>query len=75
MESTDCTACGKKFTVEFEIKGEGRQIMLPGNIPLRVRHCASGNFVDVPGKLTAFYVTVNGQRVTATPILSDPLED
>jgi hypothetical protein len=74
--SAKCTVCGREFSVEFEIKGEGQHIMLPGNIPLRVRHCAGGNFVDVPGgKLTAFYEMVDGKPVEAEPVLSDALED
>jgi hypothetical protein len=73
--STTCTVCGKEFLVEFEIKGEGRHVMLPGSIPPRVRHCAGGNFVDVPGKFTAFYEMVEGQQVKANPLMSDALED
>jgi hypothetical protein len=73
--STICTACGREFIVEFEIKGAGKTFMLPGTIPARVRHCATGNFVDVPGTLTAFYEMVDGQRVKANPIMSDALED
>jgi len=57
------------------MKGAGQTFMLPGTVPLRVRHCATGNFVDVPGKLIAFYEMVDGQQVKADPIRSDPLEN
>ena len=75
MISTICTACGGEFRIEFEMKGAGQTFMLPGTVPLRVRHCATGNFVDVPGKLIAFYEMVDGQQVKADPIRSDPLEN
>jgi len=73
--SATCTACGKQFIVEFEIKGEGLNVMLPGSLPPRVRHCADGNFVDVPSKPTGFYEIIDGKQVAAKPITSDPFED
>lgn len=70
-----CNICGKEFVVDFEIKGQGKSFLLPGNIPLRVRHHEGGNYVDVPGTLTAFYEVVEGKLVEAKPVVSDVLED
>jgi hypothetical protein len=70
-----CNVCGKEFIIEFEDKGAGQTHMLPGTIPLRIRHCAGGNFVDVPCKLTAFSEIVDGKPVAVAPVVTDALED
>ena len=43
-------------------------------IPLRVRHCENGNYVDVPGVLTGFYEIREGTLVEIEPKLGDSLE-
>jgi hypothetical protein len=73
MNLVTCTACGKEFAFALETQGQGQHFMLTGE-PLRVRHCESGNYVDVFGKLVAFYEKVDGNLVKATPVSSDPLE-
>lgn len=69
-----CSVCGKEFIIEFEDKGAGQTHMLPGTILPRLRHCARGNFVDVPGKPTAFSEIVDGEPVAVEPIVTDALE-
>jgi hypothetical protein len=73
MNLVTCTACGKEFAFVLEMRGQGQCFMLTED-PLRIRHCEHGNYVDIFGKLTAFYEKVDGALVEARPILSDPLE-
>lgn len=74
MTRHTCNICGKEFVVDFEMKGQGKTLLGPGNITLRVRHHEGGNHVDVPGTLTAFYEVVEGKLVEAKPVVSDVLE-
>jgi len=73
MNLVTCTACGKEFAFVLEVQGQGQCFMITGG-PSRKRHCPDGNYVDIFGKLIAFYEKVDGNLVEARPILSDSLE-
>ncbi len=73
MNLVTCTACGREFGFVLETQGQGQCFMVAGE-PKRIRHCEDGNYVDVFGKLTAFYQKIDGELVEAKPVLSDPLE-
>ena len=75
MVRDTCSICGTEFAVVLdEMNWTGKHMLLPGNLPLRVRHHESGNYVDVFGTLKAFYEIVDGKLVEANPVLCDVLE-
>jgi hypothetical protein len=69
VPTTKCNVCGRDFTFDFATRGSGKSFPMPN--PRRVRHCANGNYVDVPGEVTRFCEVVDGKLIEVAPIVGD----